>query len=63
LVKNVFWQIGTAATLGASSSFIGQILAGTSISVGASVTVFGRLFAQAGVTFAGNGQITVPSNV
>jgi hypothetical protein len=63
LVKNVYWQIGTTATLGANSSFIGQILAGTSISVGANVTVLGRLFAQAGVTFAGNDQITLPSTV
>jgi hypothetical protein len=61
LVKNIYWQVGTAATLGASSSFIGQILAATSISVGASVTVVGRLFALAAVTFAGTDQITLPS--
>jgi hypothetical protein len=61
LAKNVYWQVGTAATLGASSFFVGQIVAATSISVGVSVNVLGRLFAQAAVTFAGTDVVTLPS--
>jgi hypothetical protein len=61
LVKNIYWQVGSAATLGTSSSFMGQILASTSISVGVSTVVVGRLFAQAAVSFAGTDQVTLPS--
>jgi hypothetical protein len=61
LVKNIYWQVGSAATLGTSSSFMGQILASTSISVDVDVAVVGRLFAQAAVSFAGADQITLPS--
>ncbi len=49
---NVFWQVGTSATLGASSTFVGSMLADTSITVGNSVTVAGRLLAGA-VTASG----------
>ena len=58
--KNVYWKVGTAMTLGLSSSFIGNVLAKTSISVGTSTAVVGRLLAQAGVTFAGSGDMRLP---
>jgi hypothetical protein len=45
---NVFWQIGSSATLGAGSLFSGTILANTSISLDAGVTVDGRLLARTG---------------
>ena len=45
---NVFWQIGSSATLGTSSVFVGTILALTSISVNDSVTVQGRALARNG---------------
>jgi hypothetical protein len=61
LVKNIYWQVGSSATLGESSLFIGQILAYASISVGGTVTVVGRLYAQAAVSFAGTDLITLPS--
>jgi hypothetical protein len=61
LVKNIYWQVGTSATLGASSTFIGQILAAVSITVGTAVTVVGRLYAQAAVTFGGADIISLPS--
>jgi len=48
---NVFWQVGSSATLGASSLFRGTILAHTSISVGTSATVLdGRLLAGVGAS-------------
>jgi hypothetical protein len=45
---NVFWQVGTSATLGASSSLVGTILASTSISMGDGVTIDGRALARDG---------------
>jgi hypothetical protein len=39
---NVVWQVGSSATLGASSSLAGTILAFTSISMGDGVTIDGR---------------------
>lgn len=42
---NVYWKVGSAATLGGGSSFSGTILAHDDISLGNSVTVHGRLLA------------------
>jgi type VI secretion system secreted protein VgrG len=42
----VFWLVGTTATLGASSTFAGNILAGTSIGIGAGTSICGRALAQ-----------------
>ena len=39
---NVFWQVGSSATLGTGSVFGGNILALTSITVNTGVTVHGR---------------------
>jgi Ice-binding-like len=52
---NVFWQVGTSATLGATSQLAGTILASTSISMGADVTIDGRALARdAAVTMIGD---------
>ncbi len=45
---NVFWQVGSSATLGTGSTFVGNILALTSITVNNSVTVHGRALARNG---------------
>jgi Ice-binding-like len=45
---NVFWQIGSSATLGTSSVFTGDILALTSISIDDGVTVSGSALARNG---------------
>jgi hypothetical protein len=45
---NVFWQVGSSATLGASSTFTGTILAFTSISTAGSVAMNGRVLAHNG---------------
>ena len=42
---NVFWKVGSAATLGAGSNFSGSILAHDTITLGDGVTVSGRLLA------------------
>jgi hypothetical protein len=51
--NNVYWQIGSSATLGPTSSFVGHILAAVTINVGHTTTVCGRLLAQAAVNFEG----------
>jgi hypothetical protein len=43
---NVFWQVGSSATLGTNSTFRGNILALTSITVTTGVTVHGRALAR-----------------
>jgi hypothetical protein len=45
---NVFWQVGSSATLDTGSTFVGNILALTTITVADSVTVEGRALAQTG---------------
>ena len=52
---NVFWQVGSSATVGTSTAFAGNILALTSISVTTSANVIGR-------TLARNGAVTLDSN-
>jgi Ice-binding-like len=49
--SNVYWAVGSSATLGYSSTFIGQILAKASITVNPSVMLGGRALAKAAVTF------------
>jgi hypothetical protein len=50
---NVFWQVGSSATLGASSTMVGHVIAGISISTGASTTVNGQLIATTGAVTLG----------
>ena len=43
---NVFWQVGSSATLGTNSVFVGNVLALTSITVTTGATVKGRALAR-----------------
>ncbi len=52
---NVYWQVGSSATLGGSTSFAGNILALTSISLTTSANVVGRALAR-------NGAVTLDTN-
>lgn len=45
---NVFWQVTSSATLGSGSTFVGTILALTSITISNGVTVYGRALARGG---------------
>jgi hypothetical protein len=54
---NVYWQVGSAATLGASSTLVGTVMAHDDITVGDSVTVNGRLLA--GEQASGLGEVTM----
>jgi hypothetical protein len=53
---NVFWQVGSSATLGSATAFTGTILALTSISLTTAATVDGRALAR-------NGAVTLDTNV
>lgn len=53
---NVFWQVGSSATLGTASSFKGTILALTSVTVQTNARVEGRALAR-------NGQVSLDTNV
>ncbi|MFY9487633.1 MAG: ice-binding family protein [Solirubrobacterales bacterium] len=55
---NVFWQIGSSATLGTGSTFVGNILALTSTSLNDSVTVNGRVLARNGAVTLINDTVT-----
>jgi hypothetical protein len=54
---NVFWQVTSSATLGSGSTFVGTIMAMTSISMADSVTVNGRALARTGVVTLLNDKI------
>ncbi len=57
--NNIFWQVGSSATLDAGAVLHGTILASVSISLLAGATLDGRALAQSGaVTFTTNGNNT-----
>jgi hypothetical protein len=53
---NVYWQVGTSATLGSTTSFVGNLMSLASISLNNGATVIGRVLAR-------NGQISLINNV
>ncbi|WP_202912065.1 ice-binding family protein, partial [Nesterenkonia muleiensis] len=53
---NVFWKVGSSATLDTSTTFVGTIMALTSITANTGTTVDGR-------TLARNGSVTLHNNV
>jgi Ice-binding-like/Putative Ig domain/IPTL-CTERM motif len=52
---NVFWQVGASATLGTGTSFLGNILALSSITLTTGASVSGRVLAR-------NGAVTLDTN-
>ena len=57
---NVFWQVGTSATIGTTTAFKGNILALTSITLNTGATVSGRALARnAAVTMDANNVSTL----
>ena len=51
---NVFWQVGSGATLGTGSAFIGNILAYSSITMNTAANLQGRALARQAVTMDNN---------
>ena len=58
---NVFWQVGSSATLGTGSIFDGSILALESITVTTGDTIEGRALARNGAVTLDDDTITVPA--
>jgi hypothetical protein len=67
---NVTWQVGSSATVGTGSSFVGNVLANTSITFNAGATSTGSLYAHTGAvtldsnnvsTCAGTGGMASPA--
>jgi hypothetical protein len=52
---NVFWQVGSSATIGTTSAFVGNIMALTSISMNTGASLDGRVLAR-------NGAVTLDTN-
>ncbi|MCU1334681.1 MAG: hypothetical protein JWO19_262 [Bryobacterales bacterium] len=59
--SNVFWQIGSSATLGTTSTFAGNILALASISFGTGATIQGRALARTGAVTLLSNSINTPA--
>jgi serine protease AprX len=57
---NVFWKVGSSATLGTGTVLAGSILALTSISINDGVTLHGRALARNGAVTLINDTITAP---
>ncbi|NOJ63249.1 ice-binding family protein, partial [Arthrobacter sp. AET 35A] len=55
---NVYWQVGSSATLGSGSAFAGTILAQTSITVNSASTIDGRALARDGAVTLNNNVFT-----
>jgi hypothetical protein len=56
---NVFWQVGSSATLGTGSQFVGNVLALTSITLTTSATSHGSLWARNGAVTTDTNQVGV----
>ena len=60
---NVYWQVGSAATLGAGTSFDGSILADSSITLDVGTSMTGRALAMNGAVSLADNTLTVPVDV
>lgn len=60
--NNVFWQVGSSATLGTTSSFKGNILAAVSITMNTGATLEGRALTQTGAVALNANTITKPAS-
>ncbi len=55
---NVFWQVGSSATLGTGTSFVGTVMALESITANTAATIHGRLLARTGAVTLDTNTIT-----
>jgi hypothetical protein len=57
---NVFWQVGSSATLDTTTSFVGTIMAEASITMNTGATIQGRTLARSGAVNLHNNVFTSP---
>jgi hypothetical protein len=60
VAHDVFWQIGSSATLGTGSTFAGTIMAQASITLGTGATLNGRALARTGAVTLDSNPVNVP---
>ena len=58
---NVFWQVGSSATLKTGTTFSGTVMASTSVSLTTTVTLSGRVLAETGAVTLLSDRVTVPT--
>ena len=58
--RNVFWQVGSSATIGTSAAYAGNIIAYTSITLDTDATLLGRALASNGQVSMQSNKVTVP---
>lgn len=57
-VCNVFWRVGSSATLGTNSTFVGRLMASTSISATTGARIYGQLLAKTGTVTLDSNKIS-----
>lgn len=60
LASNVFWQVGSSATIGTNAHFAGNIIAAQSITLGTGAVVHGRALAINGAVSMGSNNVSIP---
>jgi hypothetical protein len=60
LAQNVFWQVGSTATLGINSTFEGTIMANASVTLLSGVTLQGRALASTAAVTLNDDTVTAP---
>jgi hypothetical protein len=55
---NVFWKVGSSATLGTGTRFVGTVMAAATITANTAATIHGRLLAQTGAVNLDTNTIT-----
>ena len=58
---NVFWQVGSSATLGTNTIFAGTIMAQASVTLTTGATLNGRALARSGAVTLDTNQVVVPA--
>ena len=59
--QNVFWQVGSAATLGTTTIFAGTIMAQSSITLNTGAVLNGRALARTGAVSLDSNPVNVPA--
>ena len=58
---NVAWQVGSSATIGTGTNFVGDILALASITLNTNATLSGRALAQTGAVTMDSNNVAIPA--
>jgi hypothetical protein len=58
---NVFWKVGSSATIGSTTSFLGNVIALASITMNSGAQLTGRAFARTGSVTLGANTVQIPT--